>query len=93
MLGYFTDPSHSSNPHPFLSFLAMQFGALLIFGAGYSFISDYFQRRNFVKLVWEVVNLDETVHDFGLARVDRKFDEERLFDLMEKSSSFTGCLY
>jgi len=52
---------------------------LLIFGAGYSFISDYFQRKNFVQLVWEVVNLDETIHESGLAQVQRKFSSEALY--------------
>jgi hypothetical protein len=35
------------------------------------------------------VNLDETIHEFGLAKVERKFNQEELFDLMGKSSSFT----
>jgi len=89
VVGYFTDPSHSSNPHPFLSFLTLQIGALLIFGAGYSFISDYFQRKNFVQLVWEVVNLDETIHESGLAQVQRKFSSEALYAFTEQCSSIT----
>jgi hypothetical protein len=85
VVGYFTDKEH-----PFASFLALQFGGLFIFGAGYSALSDYLVKKNFERLVQEKmdwVRLDESIKIFGLTEVQQRFSSDGLTGRMDKSSS------
>src|SRR5579859_4380181 len=68
-IGYITDPAHSTHPYPFASFLLQQAGALALFSGFYTFISDYFVRKNFVKQVRtavDFVQLDQSIKNFGI---------------------------
>jgi hypothetical protein len=74
--GYFLDKSH-----PFISFLMLQIGALLIFGAGYTAISDYVLRQNFYQIIREnvdIVKLDSTIKAFGLMEIQSSFSSDKL---------------
>lgn len=74
--GYFLEQIH-----PFISFLMLQIGALSIFGAGYTAISDYFLRQTFYREIREnidIVKLDSTIKGFGLTEIQPSFSPEKL---------------
>jgi hypothetical protein len=90
VFAYSTDKDHSTHPRPFLSFIALQVGALLIFGAGYSALSDYLLKGNFERLVLsgvDRVRLDQTIKEFGLTEVLSKFSPEHLDTMIRQSSN------
>ena len=76
----------------FGSFLLVQVAGLLIFGAGYTAISDYFVRRNFedqVRSAIDYVRLDESIKRTGLVKVMQPFSPQELNTAMQESSSIT----
>jgi hypothetical protein len=90
VFGYFTDKDHSANPSPFLSFLALQFGGLLIFSAAYSVASDYFTKKSFDDMVrqgMDRIRLDQSIKIFGLSEVQQRFSSDGLTGCMDQSSS------
>ena len=89
LVGYFTDEDHSTHPLPFLSFIALQIGALFIFGAGYSAVSDYLLKRNFERMVLrgvDWVRLDNTIKQFGLGEVCVPYSQDHFIDQLNVSS-------
>ena len=84
VFGHYTESSR-----PLLSFLLLQFGALLIFGAGYTALNDWFIRKNFehqVRTAIDFVRLDQSIKSFGLSRVDRAFSVDRFHENLQASS-------
>jgi hypothetical protein len=83
--GYFTDKSH-----PFMSFILLQFGGLLVFSAGYTAFSDYFVRKNFeeqVRASIDFVRLDQSIKDAGLVRWVDRFNQGDLEASLGTSAS------
>jgi hypothetical protein len=83
--GYFTEENHK-----FASFVLEQFGALLVFSAGYSALSDYFVRKNFESQVREAIDfvrLDQSIKDAGLTRIRAEFNSSELDNSMRESST------
>jgi hypothetical protein len=85
VFAYFTDQKQ-----PFVSFLLLQFGGLLIFSAGYAALSDYFVRKNFERQVHDAIDfvrLDQSIKDAGLRRISAEFNNSELVNSIMESSS------
>lgn len=92
IVGYNTDPAHSTHPYPLISFLLEQAGALALFSGVYTFINDYFVRKNFekeVRAAVDFVQLDQSIKDFGVVAVSPKFEWSETIESLNQSTSVT----
>jgi hypothetical protein len=84
-LAYYTDKTS-----PFLSFMLLQFGGLLVFSAGYAAVSDRLVRKNFEELVRATINvvgLDQSIKNSGLVKWVDRFNQGDLEESLSNSSS------
>src|SRR5580700_9578524 len=94
VVSYFLNDQRSSHYHPLTSYLLANFGALLIFTAGYTFISEFYLKRDFIQQLavslddkLRTAKLHESILRSGLSEVCDRFNDERLLERMGQASN------
>lgn len=90
-LAYIFDKNGSPS---WIVFVLSNLGVLLIFGAGYTFISEFFLKRDFAKQLrvsidqrLEQTRLNDSILNLGLSSAQETFEQSRLWRRIEKANS------
>lgn len=92
--GYFLGDAASKNYSPLLSYFLTNFGGLLVFTTAYTFIQEFFLKKEFSREIQgrideklKSIELDTSIRNSGLVEVHERFTDEKLLQRLTSAKS------